>query len=233
MRKVISQRFLILSSLFLLLVSNCVFSAAPTEAELEAWFLSDEPDAISTASVNEGQLTFLAELPNNQPTHHHFNEIWLDAESLKSGWARLHQCHENLDQVPRLQIAFGEGRVKALQVVETKGIEDSWVKGNTVQVRSIGPNARLCLTAETRSVNNKGEGYFTVSNGPYMRRFLDGYYPMQVSMVLNFPPDLLELVSVFPAHQPGFEVDRQQGRVMLQTLFEGTLRTSIQLQLRD
>jgi hypothetical protein len=47
---------------------------------------------------------------------------------------------------------------------------------------AVEPGARLCLSAQTRALRNTGNGYFNLVNGPYMRKFLDGYYPMRVTL---------------------------------------------------
>ncbi len=192
--------------------------------ELDAWFNSK-----STAEVNEGNLSFLIELPA-KPIHHHQNQIRITPDSLATGWTDLMQCHDNLDSVPRAQITFREGYVRELRVVESRSIAEAWVQGPTIQLRNVSPNARLCLEAQTRALKNTGEGYFSLFNGPYMRKFLDGYYPMRVSLRLEYPASLLQLIDISPAEQPGFTIQQEAGQVMIDTVFEGELRTTIQFE---
>lgn len=199
--------------------------APPMSAEeLDAWF-----NGKSTAEVNEGELTFLT-TPPDKPVHHHQNRIRITEDSLKSGWTELEQCHDNLDAVPRAQITFREGYIRNLRVLESHVIGEAWVQGPSVQLREVHPGARLCLAAQTRALNNSGNGYFTLNNGPYMRKFLDGYYPMQVSLKLEYPARLLQIIDISPPEQAGFHVSQKAGVVNIDTLFEGELRTQVQFE---
>lgn len=217
-----------LTVLFILLATGSGFCATPTPEELEAWFNSPDPDVPSVDHVNEGELHFLTQQPD-EPVHFHQNEVWLEASSLSSGWARLRQCHDHLDPVGRLQITFAPERVKDLKIEESQKIESAWVQGHTIQVRNIERGARLCLSAKTRSVKDVGDGYYVISNGPFMRRFLDGFYPMRLSMELHYPSSLVEVVSVTPEAQEGFTITDKPGLLRYDALFEGELRASIQL----
>jgi len=127
----------------------------------------------SAGEVNEGGLRFLETAPA-KPVHHHQNHIRIDSDSLNSGWVTLSQCHDHLDAVPRAQITFREGFVRDLKVDRFTLIEDAWIEGASVQLRNVEPGARLCLSAQTRALRNTGNGYFNLTNGPYMRKFLDG-----------------------------------------------------------
>ena len=192
--------------------------------ELEAWF-----NGKSASEVNEGELTFLT-IPPGKPVHHHQNRIRITEDSLASGWTELEQCHDNLDAVPRAQITFREGFIRNLRVVESEAIEEAWVEGPSVQLREVQPGARLCLAAQTRALNNSGSGYYTLNNGPYMRKFLDGYYPMQVSLRLEYPAKLLQIIDISPMAQEGFDIIEKAGIVNIDTLFEGELRTQVQFE---
>ncbi len=192
--------------------------------ELDAWF-NDR----GASGVNEGELNFLASRPD-KPVHHHQNIIRITEDSLSSGWTDLEQCHDNLDAVPRAQITFREGYIRNLRVLESRAIDEAWVEGPSVQLRGIQAGAHLCLSAQTRALNNSGGGYFTLNNGPYMRKFLDGYYPMQVSLRLEYPARLLQIIDISPAEQAGFHISQKSGFVNIDTLFEGELRTQMQFE---
>lgn len=185
----------------------------------------------SAASVNEGKLEFLETVPIKR-IHHHQNQIRIDAGSLNSGWVHLSQCHDNLDAVPRAQITFREGFVRDLRVVSFDRIADAWIEGATVQLRNIERGARLCLSAQTRALRHNGNGYYNLLSGPYMRKFLDGYYPMRVSLAVDYSPEQLTLIDITPAPQPGFKVKEAPGGVGLDALFEGELMIQIQFERR-
>ncbi len=202
--------------------------AAPDEAELERWLESDEllPPSVSTANVNEGELVFLAR-PPDRPVHHHFQHLTLDAQSRETGWVRMEQCHENLDPVPATQIVFRPGRVRDLAITQARGIARAWVEGNTVQLEDVGRDARFCLRGRIRALTALSDGVWQLSNGPYMRRFLDGYYPMRVTVDIEFAAARLQPVRIRPAAQPGFTIERAPGRIRLDAWFEGRLQTEI------
>ena len=183
----------------------------------------------SADDVNEGVLHFLETAPD-RPLHNHQNRIRIDSDSLSSGWVSLSQCHDNLDAVPRAQITFREGFVRDLRVDSFVHIQDAWIEGASVQLRNIERGARLCLSAQTRALRNNGNGYFNLLNGPYMRKFLDGYYPMRVQLEIDYPPRLLTLIDIAPAVQPGLKLDERPGAIRIDAVFEGELLTLIQFQ---
>ncbi len=198
----------------------------PSMAELERWLESDElvPPSVSTDQVNEGALVFLSQRPARQ-VHHHQNHLVIDAASLLNGWVRLRQCHDHLDRVPRAQIMYNRERIRDLQITASGNIEQSWVEENTVQLRNVQKNARLCVQAWTRALKSNGDGSYSLRNGPFMRRFLDGYYPMRVSMQIDYAASGLQLVAMKPEQQEGFDVTAQNGRLAFDAWFEGRLKT--------
>lgn len=183
----------------------------------------------SARDVNEGRLQFLA-TPPDKPVHHHQNRFTLLPTSFEDGWVALRQCHDHLDAVPSLQITFREGAVRGLAVVETRNVRAAWVEGASIQVRDLGKDARLCLTAETRTLRNPAPGQFLLVNGPFMRRFLDGYYPMRVSLEVDYPADRVRIRAVSPDAPGHLLRDEAPGRIRLDALFEGELRTQIQFE---
>lgn len=204
-----------LASLLLCLGSSLAL-AETTDAEFDG-----------TATVNEGPLRFLA-APPAKAVHHHQNRIRIEADSLASGWVSLAQCHDHLDAVPRAQITFREGFVRKLRIDLASGIGAAWVEGASVQLEKVAPGARLCLSAETRALRETGDGSFALANGPYMRRFLDGYYPMRVTLDVVYPQARLSLAGVSPRQQPGLAIVKRPGEIRLDALFEGELRTLIE-----
>lgn len=183
----------------------------------------------SADSVNEGPLHFLETLPA-KPVHHHQNRIRIETDSLASGWVGLSQCHDHLDAVPSAQITFREGFVRDLRVDASTHIKDAWIEGSSVQLRHVEPGARLCLSAQIRALRNTGNGYFNLINGPYMRKFLDGYYPMRVTLLVDYPAQALTLLDISPPAQTGLDVVEQPGAIRMEAVFEGELQTMIQFE---
>jgi len=188
----------------------------------DAWL--DAHEEAQTATVNEGMLSFL-EQPPAETVHAHHNRITLSRQSLHDGWAELYQCHTDLDAVPAAEVVFNAGRVRHLQVEQVTGIGRAWVEGVSVQLEDVTPGAKLCLSGETRVVVPQPDGGFLVRNGPFMRRFLDGFYPMHVTLEIELPPGDWALVRSQPLGQPGFEIVRHAHGLDVEAWFEGELRT--------
>lgn len=209
---------------FLVLLIHATLAAAqqPTRQELEDWF--NAPPDPSAANVNEGELVFLTR-PPGKPVHHHHNQLTINDSTVRDGWAKLVQCHENLDKVPATQIVFREDRVHDLKVLSYSGIEKAWVEGASVQLRGIGDSAKICLEVQSKVLYKQPDGTFHIANGPFMRRFLDGYYPMRVSMEVIVHSKKLRFMDITPAKQQGFKVSIAPKLVSFDAWFEGRLNT--------
>jgi hypothetical protein len=184
----------------------------------------DFPEDFDASTINEGELEFLAN-PPEKPVHTHHNQIFLKPTSLEDGWAALYQCHTHLDPVPAAQIVFHTERIRQLQVDQFTGIGSATVDGASVQLEAVDPGAKICLSAESRVVVPQPGSGFQVRNGPFMRSFLDGYYPMHVMLEISLPPGRWTLARSEPAPQPGFVVSYGEGKVRVDAWFSGQLRT--------
>jgi hypothetical protein len=176
----------------------------------------------AAGEISGGELRFLA-TPPEPPPHHHSKHLILRPDSLASGWVEDRQCHERLDPVNAMQIMFGPGRVRRLRITRAERIGEARIDGNSVQLRQVGENARLCLTAETRLLEyDPLLRQYTLTSGPYLRRFLDGYFPLQLSVEIDYPADRLKLVDIQP---PELRAGSRSspGRLHLESLFEGRL----------
>ena len=176
--------------------------------------------------VNEGELVFLSP-QTERAIHHHHNHIILPLTSLNDGWVHLLQCHKHIDRVPEAQVLFNKSRVRDLTIVSMINIGNAWVEENTVQLRDIHPNATLCVSVFSRSLIANQDGTYSLKNGPFMRRFLDGYYPMHVTMEVEVPSGCLQFLWIMPPQQDGFQVKSELNRVSIDTWFEGRLWTEI------
>lgn len=212
----------------LLILSAPLVAGEITEEELERWFNSDEfaPPRESAIDVNEGELVFLEYIPNER-VHHHFNSLTIQPQSLKDGWVSLEQCHENIDRVASAQIVFNHEKIRDIHITSSRNVEKVWVEDSSVQLSNISDNARVCIRAQSRALARQGDGTYTVRSGPFMRRFLDGYYPMRVSMDVNYQGTGLELLDIMPHAQTGFRVMQDQQRLFFDALFEGRLNTEL------
>ena len=227
MRRFRRNRFFVVS-LCLLLLSGGRMSAnpAPTQQadqDWPAWVDAEESDRQRIAEVNEGELVFLHS-PPPRPVHHHRNRIVITRQSLADGWVLMEQCHEHLDRVAEAQIVFNAGRTRVLQVLSFHNMDAAFVESNTIQLRGIREASKVCARLETRALHSLGKQIFELRNGPFMRRFLDGYYPLRLSIEVEYPAQL-ELMDYEPDNQPGYAVSLAPGLVGVKALFEGQLRT--------
>lgn len=198
--------------------------AAVTQADdWPAWVDDAERLRQQIADVNEGELDFLPG-PAAAGVHHHASRVVISEQSLHDGWIVLEQCHVNLDRVAAAQILFNPTRSRNLEVVSFDNVGAAFVEANTVQLRDIRPASRVCIRSESQALHNDTDDVFELQNGPFMRRFLDGYYPLQLTLDIEFPASLT-LADFSPAAQPGFAVTEAAGRVHVEALFEGRLRT--------
>lgn len=194
-----------------------------------------EPVAVeagSATTVNEGELRFL-ETPPKKAVHHHYNAVTITDRSLDDGWTGLRQCHENLDQVSAVEIVFNPDRIRNLRLESYQGIGRAWVEGASVQLRNVGPGAKVCLQAEGRALRDNGDGTFSLASGPFMRKFLDGYYPMRVSMTVKVLTTQIRFLQINPPSQKGFRVIEKPGEVSFDAWFEGRLSTEIRFVTQD
>jgi hypothetical protein len=174
------------------------------------------------AEISGGELRLLTRVLD-PPPHHHSKRIEISAGSLDSGWVRDRQCHMHLDPVAALEIVFGADKLRWLRITRSENIGSAKVVGPSVQLQDVGKNAVLCLEGELRLLErDRLTGHYVLTTGPYMRRFLDGYFPMRLTVEISYPPDRLRFVEL----QPDSLRARTRvlpGRVNLSALFEGRL----------
>lgn len=212
--------------LVLLLASASTHSDEHDDPDFPDWTWDDfDPD---TDEVSDGELRFLDQ-PPVKAVHHHHNGIIIGSSSRVDGWVRLRQCHTQLDEISRAQVLFRAGRVRNIAVVESRNIGRAWVEDHSVQLTDIGKQARLCIDAESLSLVANADGSYSLNSGPFMRRFLDGFYPMRVSSEVELADSGLRFVSIRPTQQPGFSVELSANTIRFDAWFEGRLSTEIRL----
>jgi len=194
---------------------------------LNGWSHASEdlwPDDEDVDSVSDGELRFL-ETPPEKPVHHHFNQIGVTEQSLLDGWVSLRQCHFNLDPVHALEITYRPAGIRKLEILSSQNVGSARVQGASIQLSDIQQQGKICIQAESRALHAEGTGYL-LQNGPYMRRFLDGYYPMQITLELSLP-ETLKVVKVNPGQTTGVEVENTGSTARISGWFEGILYTRI------
>lgn len=215
---------MILRQIVLMLMISMVL--IPTQAGKKQDPFLEDPEAAVNA-VNEGVLTFLLK-PPVKAVHHHHNTLTISPQSIRTGWVKLSQCHKNLDKFPRAEIVYNKHRVRKIKLTMHKNIEKAWVEGGRIQLENVGANAIVCMQAESKALRLQPDGSFIIQNGPFMRKFLDGYYPMRVSMDILLPKGL-SYSSVTPVEQKGFSIQQNGRNIHFDAWFEGRLVTRIKL----
>ena len=166
-------------------------------AAVDDWSVIEEEAALEQRAreVNEGELQLL-DRPPEAAAHLHQNRLLITERSLRDGWVAMYQCHSNLDKVSASQIVYNKERIRNIRVLSSQNIGSALVEGHTVQMKDIAAESEICISADKRVLSyEKGKYYLRL--GPFMRRFLDGYYPMHVQVEVSYP-DFLQLVSASP-----------------------------------
>jgi hypothetical protein len=192
--------------------------------EQEKWFNEDE--SFSPDQINEGELEFLPK-PPEKPVLHSLNILTINQDSIENGWVMLEQCYKHLDPVPDAEVVYRYKSMRDLKVTSKRNIETVLVKGQSVQLTNTTHNAELCIKAEVRIFYKNPNGTFSLVNGPFHRKFLDGYYPYHVTLKVNFPSSLLGIVQTIPEAQAGFNIKIIEDAILIDSYFEGMLNTEI------
>jgi len=218
--------------LLLCAVMGLISGMKSTDTDQWEQFLNDDSEARALA-VNEGELQFLSSKPEKTP-HLLHNKMTINPGSLKDGWIDMVQCHENLDKVASAQILYHPRRTRNIKVVSSVGVGRAWVEKNSVQMTDINVDARVCVEAKVHSLYPNFDGTYSMHTGPFHRRFLDGYYPMRMTMDVKFPEgQLLSYGAIAPAEQAGFSVKHHKGGLQVNALFVGELNVEVQFDGMD
>ncbi|MGD2074804.1 MAG: hypothetical protein PVG38_07785 [Gammaproteobacteria bacterium] len=227
-----SDRFISLKAL-LIAVGIGVASPAAVGSDGEAasasddWFEADEIEPVP--QVGAGELRFLTSAPPGKVPLSE-NRISISESSLDHGWVELEQCHRGLDAVPVAEIVYRYHNMRGLQVVRSENIGRAEPLDQSVQLHDVGHNATLCVQAEVQILYRRADGDLELRNGPFLRKFLDGYFPMHVLLEIRYPSARLDFVSIVPDPQPGFAVDLGEGRIDIDSRFVGTLNIAVRFQ---
>jgi hypothetical protein len=205
----------------LLLVIVLLMTALMTAAsnDMEAW---PEQDDDRTQLVNEGSLDFIQDTRGRRVLQT-LNWLTVNPGSLGNGWVALYQCQRNLDPVAAVEVVYRYQGMRNLRIISTRNIEHAWVEQNSVQMEQVERGGEVCIEAEVQVLLPDGEGRYRLQSGPFHRRFLDGFYPVQLDYRIHWPADRLQLESVRPPGQKGFSIREQPGELGIDTLFEGKL----------
>lgn len=223
------MKYIYLQLLLLLFFILRIPAANSYTVEEEQWLNSDNKSDVS--QVNEGELEFIIQ-PQKKRIFHSVNNLNIRPESIEDGWVDLQQCYYNLDKIDNVEITYKYQSMKELMLVSKKNIESAVVAKQSVQLREVKDNAEICVSTEVRILYKNKNSSFSLINGPYHRRFLDGYYPYHVSLIINYPEHLLSFISSTPKIQDGFSITKENNKLIIDTYFEGILNTEIIFELK-
>ena len=196
-----------------------------------AWLMDDSglDDLLQALDATETKARFIE--PFDLTEHYHMtNQIRLNQQSLDNGWAELIQCHYNLDQVAQLQIVYQADNTRQLDILSLKNIDLAWVEDASVQINGISKGGQICIYTETRALIEHENGYL-IERGPFMRRFLDGYYPLHIELQIEWPGLNLSPIKFDPKPQPGVEIKQTQDSLTLRYWFRGQLKPRVWFKL--
>ena len=190
----------------------------------EAWF-NDDSDLL-IEDVNEGHLEFIAPIKGKKNLHSE-SVLTITDSSLVAGWVDLQQCYRNLDPIGETDVVYNYKNIKQLKITSLSNIGEASVNGQTIHLQDVSASAHLCIQAEVQILEQTSEQKYTLSNGPYHLKFLDGYYPYHVTVTIRYPDDRLKYTHILPEPQSLFKVINQPGKFFLDTWFEGVLQVEV------
>ena len=102
-----------------------------------------------------------------------------------------------------------------------------------MQLKNVANEAQLCVSLQARLLHKTDEGNYRMRYGPFQRRFLDSYFPMHVTLEVDYAKAAIKFVSMSPSPAAGFSVvdddrvlhldARFRGELLLELLFEPAL----------
>jgi hypothetical protein len=178
--------------------------------------------------AREGELRFLAVRPD-PGAYWYESQVQIDEASLQTGVVQLSTCHRALDPNQKIVIAFNPERVQDITVVSTEGVGRSEVQGHLVELADVKRGGSVCIRLNSRALDRVDDHTWRLHAGPLMRRYLDGYLPMQARLAFRWPDGLLKLLTVQPGEQPGVRLAASSTGAELDMVFAGRMRATLDL----
>lgn len=176
----------------------------------------------------EGQLRFLAERPDPEAYRYEATAA-IDEGSLRTGVIVLQTCHRQLDRNRRVVVAFNRERVQQIDLLDHAGVGRAWVDGHRVELADVQRGGHVCIGLRSRALESTGPGRWRLHAGPLMRRYLDGYLPMDATLTVRWPAGLLAVARTEPAPQPGVRLREATDGATLALTFAGRLTATWEL----
>lgn len=177
--------------------------------------------------VTGNELRFLPVRPDPD-AYWYESQVTLDANSLTTGIVQLHTCHHRLDPNHRIVIAFNRERVKDIAVASAQGVGSAEVVDQRVELKDVQRGASVCVRLTSKALDATDTGW-RLHAGPLMRRYLDGYLPMQAKLSFAWPKGLLAVTQTEPVAQPGVLLSQSEAGAALDITFAGRMRATLDL----
>lgn len=191
--------------------------------EERAWLEDDS--ALDAMTVNDGQINWVS-AEQTKGKYYLENKITVIPESLKTGWVKFIQCHNQLDPFYKVEVQYHSENTRNLQVQSHDLIDEVNIDNinQTAVLIEAKKGAKVCISGESKTMKATEKGY-VIQRGPYMRKFLDGYYPMYLKESLDWSATPIELEQTHIQTQPGrsFKYSQANKTLTAEYWFEGRL----------
>lgn len=205
---------------------------APSLAALMLMAASGTTSALEFSDIaQEGQLRFLATHPD-PGSYRYESRVRITRESFESGIVNLSTCHRQLDPIRKIVIAFNPKRLQELAILSAEGMGGLEIKGHLIEMTEVRRGASICIELQSRALDRIDQNTYRLQAGPLMRRYLDGYLPMQATLRFEWPADLATLLETQPPPQPGVRLAQAPSAAELDLTFAGRLSANIDLRLK-
>lgn len=165
--------------------------------------------------------------PPADPPPHVTTTLTVTPRSRTDGWVGITQCHRGLDPFPRVEVVYRYERMRGVRVTTSEGIARAWVEGSSVQLEGVERGATLCVELQASILRPDGAGGFHLHQGPYHRRFLDGWFPLRLTLKIRGGG--LRVNSMEPPPQPGLNLHHSARGSTVEALFAGRLELDFHL----
>ncbi len=209
---------------FLLVCLLLADSAMAAPEQEDEFIFPDDDLAERIAAMNEGQLEFLTE-SNAEKIFHSYNSITIDENSTTTGWVKLKQCYHHLDPVGKIEIVYQYKQHSNLAITSYKNIGKATIKNNNIELEDVLPDASICMSADIQNFYKASENEYVLVNGPYHRKYFDGYFPFHLTLDIHYPKSLISFTGSTPNEQAGFIFQFSDNHIQVDTTFEGILET--------
>lgn len=170
--------------------------------------------------AREGEMKFFSQRPDPQGYRYESN-VFIDERSLSTGIVGLSTCHFQLDPIRKVVIAFNRQRLISLQVVSHKGVASVVTDAHLVTLEGVERGGEICINLESKALDQDQNKTWRLHAGPLMRRYLDGYLPMQADLRLFWPSGLLRVKDTAPHPQSGVIVESHPDGALMRLVFAG------------